>query len=138
MNSYFFIVADRGNLKAYRAEEAPARRSPRVKLVEAIPLVGAHLSTGKIFTDEAGAFLRQTGAGPRQTVQGNSIAERHYDIEEDRRCAKQLAEHIENVLHREKRTNGPLQRLRTFRDRSSRRLSRTFAENCASESRATS
>jgi hypothetical protein len=39
MNSYFFIVADRGNLKAYRAEEAPAGRSPRVKLVEAISLV---------------------------------------------------------------------------------------------------
>jgi hypothetical protein len=102
MNSYFFIVADRGNLKAYRAEEAPARRLPRVKLVEAIPLVGAHLSTAKIFTDEAGAFPKQTGAGPRQTVQGNSIAERHYDIEEDRRCVKQLAEHIENILHREK------------------------------------
>jgi len=102
MNNYFFIVADRGKLKAYRAEKAPAGRSPHVELVETISLVEAHLSPTEIFTDEAGSFPTQTGAGSRQTIQGNSIAERHYEIEEDRRSAKQLAKHIEDILRREK------------------------------------
>ena len=35
-------------------------------------------------------------------MQGNSIAERHYDIEDDRRSAKQLAKHINDILRREK------------------------------------
>jgi hypothetical protein len=102
MNSSFFITADRGNLKAYRAEKAPAGRSPRLELVEAISLADAHLSVTERFTDEAGSFPTQTGAGSRQTMQGNSIAERHYDIEDDRRIMKQLAKHIGDILHREK------------------------------------
>lgn len=102
MNSYFFIIADRGNLKAYRAKKAPAGRPPRMELVDAITLVEAHLSVAERFTDEAGSFPTQTGASPRQTIQGNSIGERHYEIEEDRRLVKQLAMHIENIPHREK------------------------------------
>jgi hypothetical protein len=102
MNGSFFIIADRGILKAYRAERAPAGRPPHLKLVETITLAEAHLSVAERFTDEAGSFPTRTGAGPRQTVQGNSIAERHYDIEEDRRTAKQLARHIGDILHREK------------------------------------
>jgi len=102
MNSSFFIVADRGNLKAYRVEKTPAGRPPRVELVEGISLIEPHLSSSELFTDEAGAFPRQTGGGPRRTMQGNSIAERHYDIEEDRRSAKLLAKHIGDILRREK------------------------------------
>jgi hypothetical protein len=65
-------------------------------------LAEAHLSVSETFTDAAGSFPTQTGAGSRQTVQGNSIAERHYDIEEDRRSAKQLAKRIGDILRREK------------------------------------
>jgi hypothetical protein len=101
MKSSFFIVADRGNLKAYRAEKVPADRPPRMHLVETITLAEAHLKTTDIFTDEAGAFPAQTGAGSRQMVQGNSIAERHYDVENDRRLTKQLAQHIGNILRQE-------------------------------------
>jgi hypothetical protein len=102
MNDSLFIIADRGKLKAYRAEKAPAGRPRRLDLIEAITLPEAHLSVGERFTDEAGSFPTQTGAGPRQTVQGNSMAERHYDIEDDRRSAKELARHINEILHREK------------------------------------
>ena len=77
-------------------------RPRRMELVEGITLAEAHLSVSERFTDGAGSFPTQTGAGPRQTVQGNSIAERHYDIEDDRRSAKQLAKHINEILHREK------------------------------------
>ena len=102
MNSNFFIVADRGNLKAYRARKTPAGRPPRAELVEAISLVAAHLSENERFTDDAGAFPAQTGSGSGQTVQANSIGERHYEIEETRRSVKQLAKHIAGILHREK------------------------------------
>jgi hypothetical protein len=102
MNSSFFIVADRGKLKAYRAAKASGGRPRRLDLVEDLTLAEAHLSVSERFTDEAGSFPTQTGAGPRQTVQGNSIAERHYDIEDDRRSAKQLARRINDILHRER------------------------------------
>ena len=101
MKSSFFIVADRGNLKAYRAEKVPADRPPRMQLVQAFTLTEAHFKSTDIFTDEAGAFPNQTGAGGRQGVQGNSIAERHYDVEKDRRLVKQLAQHITSVLRQE-------------------------------------
>src|SRR5688500_17544703 len=102
MNSYFIITADRGTLKAYRAEKTPEGRPPRLQLVEDVAQAEAHLSVTERVTDEAGGFPTQTGAGSRQTVHGNSIAERHYDIEDDRRSAIQLANHIGDILNREK------------------------------------
>src|SRR5688572_23873030 len=68
MKSSFFIVANRGNLKAYRAEKVPADRPPRMQLVQAITLPDAHFKPTDIFTDEAGGFPAQTGAGSRQTI----------------------------------------------------------------------
>ena len=102
MKSSFFIVADRGNLKAYRAEKVPADRPPRMQLVQAMTLTDAHFKATDIFTDEAGAFPSQTGAGARQAFQGNSTAERHYDVENDRRLVKQLAQHIASIVRQEK------------------------------------
>jgi hypothetical protein len=101
MKSSFFIVADRGNLKAYRAEKVPADRRPRMQLVQAFTLTEAHLKPTDIFTDEAGAFPA-SGAGARQSFQVNSTAERHYEVETDRRLVKQLAEHISSVIRQEK------------------------------------
>jgi hypothetical protein len=98
MKSSFFIVVDRGNLKAYRAEKVPADRPPRMQLVHALTLAEAHLKPTEIFTDEAGSFPAQTGAGGRQMVQSNSVAERHYDVENDRRLTKPLAQHIGQIL----------------------------------------
>src|SRR4029434_10128538 len=94
MKSSFFIVADRGNLKAYRAEKMLAGRPPRVKLVQAFALTEAHLRTSEIVTDQAGAF--PTGNGGYQ----NSISDRHFDIETNRRLTKQLGAHINTVLQR--------------------------------------
>lgn len=101
MKSSFFIVADRGNVKAYRAEKAPAERPPRMQLVDAFTLTNGHLKATDIYTDMAGGFPAQTGGGSRQTVQGNSVGERHYDVENDRRLAKQLAGHISGILRKE-------------------------------------
>lgn len=101
MKSSFFIIADRGNVKAFRAEKVPADRPPRMQLVEAFTLTNAHFKTTDVYTDMAGSFPTQTGAGSRQTVQGNSVAEKHYDIEIDRRLVKELAGHITSILRKE-------------------------------------
>src|SRR5436190_1453687 len=101
MKSSFFIVADRGNLKAYRAEKLPGERPPRMQLVQALTLTEAHLKPTDIFTDEAGAFPARTGGGARQAFQGNSTAERHYEVENNRRLVRQLAQHISAILRQE-------------------------------------
>ena len=102
MKINFLITADRGNFRAWRVLEAAAGRPPRIESAEAFALTEAHLKTSEKFTDQAGGFPAQTGGGSRQTVQGNSIAERHYDIEETRRIVRQLAGHIDSVLGRER------------------------------------
>lgn len=87
MKSSFLIVTDRGNLKAYRVEKPAAERPHRLQLVQAISLAEAHARTGDINTDSAGRF---PGTG--------ATGDRHYEIENDRRSAKHLAEHITTVL----------------------------------------
>ena len=101
MKSSFFIIADRGNVKAYRAEQPAGDRPPRMHLVQAFTLTEAHFKGTDMFTDGEGAFPTQTGAGTRQNVKGNSASERHYDIEKDRRLVKQIAQHIAAVLKQE-------------------------------------
>ncbi len=95
MRSSFFIVADRGNLKAYRAEKLVAERPPRLQLVQAFTLTNAHFRPGDIYTDQAGA--KPSG---NLGVQ-NSATERHLDIENNRRLTKQLATHINETLRQE-------------------------------------
>lgn len=95
MKSSFFIVADRGNLKAFRAEKVPADRPPRLQLVQAFTLTDAHMKIAEKHTDMAGAFPSGTGGFQ------NSHAERHYNVESDRRAAKQLAAHIHSILTQE-------------------------------------
>jgi hypothetical protein len=87
MKSSFLIVTDRGNLKAYRVEKAAAERPPRLQLVQAISLAEAHARTGEVNTDSAGRFPGLSATG-----------DRHYEIENDRRNVKHLAEYITTLL----------------------------------------
>ena len=95
MRSSFFIVADRGNMKAYRSEKILPERPPRVQLVQAFTLTNAHLRPNQIFTDQAGA--KPSGNLGVQT----STTEKHLDIETNRRLTKQLATHINETLEKE-------------------------------------
>jgi hypothetical protein len=97
MKSSFFIVTNRGNLKAYRSQPAPANRPPNLELIQGFSLVDAHMKATEKYTDLAGGFPSQGGNGFHQ----NSISERH-DIEENRRLMKQLGEHINTILRTEK------------------------------------
>jgi len=104
MKSSFFIVADRGNLKAFRVEKVPTDHPPRMQLVQAFSFVDAHMKVSEINTDLAGGYPAGGGA-PNGKGGGmrhqNSIAEKHYSIEFDRRSAKQLAETIAELLKQE-------------------------------------
>lgn len=102
MNSSFFIVVDRGNLKAYRAEKIFGDRPPRMHLVQGLSLADAHFTASQKYTDGAGSFPAQTGSGSRGTVSANSVGEKHYDIEDTRRSVKQLGAQINDILRREK------------------------------------
>jgi hypothetical protein len=102
MKSSFIIVADRGNLKAFRVEKVPNGRPPRLHLVQAFTITDAHMKISEMNTDLAGRF--PVGSTPAQS-QGrhqNSIAEQHLDIEIDRRIVRQLADHIDTILKHEK------------------------------------
>jgi hypothetical protein len=105
MNSNLIVVADRGNLKAYRFVPSAQGRPPHLEIVETITLQEPKQNAREIYTDEAGAFPTQTGAGSRQNMQGNSMAERHLDLEETRRAVRELAQHITSLLGREKATS---------------------------------
>ena len=101
MNSSFFIVADRGNLKAFRAE-SPVGRGPSLKAVKSVLLAEAHLKASEKYSDGAGGFQEQNGAGGQQSVHQNSVGEKHYELEENRRTVRQLAEQITEILQSEK------------------------------------
>ncbi|MDB6173286.1 MAG: hypothetical protein JWL59_2597 [Chthoniobacteraceae bacterium] len=97
MKSSFLIVADRGNVKAYRLEHIVEGRPPRVKLVQGFSLVDPHQRLGETMTDQAGSFQMSEGGGRHP----NSAGERHLDIERDRRTIRQLATHITEILRQE-------------------------------------
>jgi hypothetical protein len=91
------IVADRGELKAYRVNETPTRGAS-LQLVQAFDITDAHGRYDEKLTDQAGRFPVSDGNGRH----ANSIAERTaLETENDRRICKQLAEHIAEVVKRE-------------------------------------
>jgi hypothetical protein len=91
------IVADRGEVKAYRVNETPTRGAS-LQLVQAFDITDAHGRYDEKLTDQAGRFPVSDGNGRH----ANSIAERTaLETENDRRICKQLAEHIAEVVKRE-------------------------------------
>src|SRR5215207_5591825 len=101
MKSSFIIVADRGNLKAFRVEKVPNGRAPRLQLVEALTLTDAHMKISEINTDMSGRFPVTSMAAQSQGRHQNSISDPHLDLEIDKRIVKQLAEHISSILRHE-------------------------------------
>ena len=94
------IVADRGEIKAYRVNETP-NRGASLQLVQALDLTDAHGRYDDKLTDQAGRFPVSDGNGRH----ANAIAERTaLELETERRICKQLAEHITEVVEREAAT----------------------------------
>ena len=99
--SSFLIVADRGNLKAFRLGESSPERRPRLELVQAFSIVSAHQKVSEMLTDQAGRFPVGSVPGMSQGRHQNAISESNIDLETDRRIQKELAGHIETILKQE-------------------------------------
>jgi len=94
--SSLVIVADRGELKAYRVKETPTR-GPSLQLVQAFNITDAHGKVVDKLTDSAGRFPVTNGAGARRGAA--SIAERtQWATEIDRRIHKELADQITRIV----------------------------------------
>ncbi len=92
------VVADRGGIKAYRVNDTP-NRGASLQLVQAFDITDAHGRYDDKLTDQAGRFPVSDGNGRH----ANAIAERTaLETENDRRICKQLADHIAEVVRREK------------------------------------
>jgi hypothetical protein len=92
------IVADRGSLKAYRVNDTPTRGA-RLQLIQAFDITDAHQRYDEKLTDQAGSFP----VGDGNSTHASSIAEHTtLETETDRRIQKQLAEHITDIVQREK------------------------------------
>ena len=98
--SSFLIVADRGNLKAFRLEKLATERPPRLELVQALSITAAHQKLSELVTDQAGRFPVGSG-GMSQGRHQNAISESNLDLENDRRIQKELAARIDEILERE-------------------------------------
>ena len=99
------IVADRGNLKAYKVDDTPTR-GPSLQLVQAFEITDAHGRYQDKLTDQAGRFpVGSGGEGASGTGEGrhmNAIAERQgLEAENDRRIHKQLADHLEEIVRQQ-------------------------------------
>jgi hypothetical protein len=92
------IVADRGSLKAYKVDDTP-NRGASLQLVQAFEITGAHGRYDDKLTDQAGRFAVSDGNGRH----ASSIAEHSaLETENDRRICRQLAEHIAEIVKRER------------------------------------
>ena len=98
MNSSLVILADRGNVKSFRVEKAPGKRNARLRLTREITIEDAHLRTSDRLSDQAGAFPTNKNKG---IDPGNSIGDRHLELEVDRRIFRQLGEHITTIVREE-------------------------------------
>jgi hypothetical protein len=91
------VVADRGEVKAYRVTETP-NRGPSLQLVRAFDITDAHQRYDDKLTDQAGRFPISDG----NSRHANSIAERPaLENENERRICKMLAEQIADVVREE-------------------------------------
>src|SRR3954463_2299158 len=106
MKSAFIVVADRGHLKAFRAEKGPAGRPPHLELIDTVDLAAGFTRVSQKVEDQAGGF--PVGAGAANGKGGgngrhqNSVSEKHYELEDTRRLTKDLAERIGGLLRRER------------------------------------
>lgn len=94
MNEKLLVVADLGRLKAYRFDEDRHASHPSLKLVEDWETgLTQHLSAE--VTDQAGQYRK----GPRALSDGE---EHNLDLERRKRAARSLAQHISELLERER------------------------------------
>jgi hypothetical protein len=104
MKSAFLVVADRGNLKAFRVEKSPRQRPPRLALVEEAQFPEAHVRLSEKVTDRQGRWPvggNGGGGGGGMARRQNALGEHQLEMEEERRLIRQIGEHLSATLDRE-------------------------------------
>src|SRR3982750_3031530 len=91
------IVADRGEVKAYRINETPTRGAS-LQLVQAFDITDAHGRYDEKLTDQAGRFPVSDGNRRPPNSSGGRTAR---ETETDRRICKQLAEQSAELVRPE-------------------------------------
>jgi len=100
MKNTLVVVADLGCLKAYRLEESPLNRAPRLELLEQFESPDAHDKLVDKVSDLAGRFPRRTGSS--NGAGAMSDGERHnIELENRKRLVRNLAQRL-NHLARDK------------------------------------
>ncbi|HSI86991.1 MAG TPA: host attachment protein [Candidatus Methylacidiphilales bacterium] len=85
----FFVVADRGHMKAFSIKEATGRDFC-VKLLDKIDIEEAYMKYDERFTDQAGAFPSYSAPGI-----ANSVAEKlSLETEKKNRISRRLVEQL--------------------------------------------
>lgn len=97
MKNTLLVVADLGGFKAFKLENSPVHRSPRLEFVEEFKNADAHGRIVDRVSDLSGRFPRGTGLKAGGAM---SDGERHnIELETRKRLVRQLAERL-NLLAR--------------------------------------
>lgn len=96
------IVTNLGRLKAYRVVETPTR-GEKLDLVESMNFVNAHIPYSGRVTDSSGRFPMGGGpVGGGTSPQMSTYEAMTAGLENERRLMKEVSNHIEEILMREK------------------------------------
>jgi len=99
MNDHFIVALDRGHLRIYAEIKAPAQKTPRLTIVEAMDFPAGKGSYTAHETDAAGRFPGSKGGTAGIGSPGMSIDERlPIKREESRRAARLIAAEIDKFL----------------------------------------
>jgi hypothetical protein len=93
MKNTVIVVTDLGSFKAYKLDQTPVKKTPRLELIEEFVTVDAHGKMSDKLTDMAGRH--RSGTSKMSTPWGD----RHnIELETKRRLIKQLADRVNKLL----------------------------------------
>jgi hypothetical protein len=104
MKSSFLIIADRGNLKAFRVEAVPNGRA-RLNMVQGLTFADAHLKVSEKNTDISGRYSDNTAPNQAGGRHQASTWEKHPELETGKRLAREIAQQITTILEQEQPAN---------------------------------
>lgn len=93
MKNTVIVVTDLGSFKAYRLDQTPVKKTPRLELIEEFVTVDAHSKMSEKLTDMAGR-----NRSPSSTMAAPMGDRHNVELEMKRRLIKQLAERINKFL----------------------------------------
>ena len=98
MKKTLIIVADLGQLRAYRENQKAADRKPHLELIEELKLETAHQKLSDQVSDQAGRFPRGGGGGASISGDLSAGESLNSKAEQNRRLISQLAARINALL----------------------------------------